>query len=157
MISQPEVGGGTVKATYSMGSTPETNMFLYTNALTKMFTVYNDVNDLLIRNLNSDVNTFASAYNSPVVEPLIAANPGYFCACFNADQTILYIYDNERYLVGYDLAQGMITIDDFVGIVGVKNCFFDVSQNSVVLVKNSNNMKEVDISTLAITTHSNTY
>lgn len=51
----------------------------------------------------------------------------------------------------------MITIDDFVGIVGVKNCYFDVSQNSVVLVKNSNNMKAVDISTLSITTHSNTY
>ena len=94
VIDQPQVGGGTVKATYSLGSTPETNMFLYTNSLTKLFTVYNDVNDLLIRNLNSDVNTFASAYNSPVVQPLIAAVAGYFCACFNADQTILYVYDN---------------------------------------------------------------
>ena len=111
MIAHPEVGGGTVKATYSMGSTPETNMFLYTNALTKLFTVYNDVNDLLIRNLNSNVDTFASAYNSPTVEPLIAMNPGYFCACFNADQTMLYIYDNELFLVGYDLTAGAMTVD----------------------------------------------
>ena len=151
------MGGGTVKATYSIGSTPENNKFLYTNALTKLFTVYNDVNNILIRDLNSDVNTFASAYNSPVVEPLIAMDPGYFCACFNADQTMLYVYDSEQFLVGYDLATGTISVDDFVGIVAVKNCYFDASANKVVLVKNNYNMKEVDISSLAITTHSTTY
>ena len=144
-----------MKATYSLGSTPETNMFIYTNSLTKLFTVYNDVKYLLIRNLNSDVNTFASVYNSPVF--LSMAVTGYSCACFNADQTMLYIYDSELYLVGYDLAAGKTTVDLNAGVTGVINCYFDSNANSVVLVKNNYEMKEFNISSLTTTTHATTY
>ena len=131
-----------------MGSTPELTKFLYTSNLNNFFAVYNDVASLLVRSLNSNVDTFAASYHSPTFKSLNIA--GYTCACFNADQSMLYILDTNEDLVGYNIALGTISTVAYAGESNVIDCCFNGTKNALIIVREGIDMKEFSMASLSV-------
>ena len=133
------MGGGTVKAQYAVTSNPETTKFLYTRSLTKFFTIYNEVSFFLARNLNSDINAFSSSFISPSFESL--STTGYTCACFNGNQSMLYIVNANEDLIEYNIALDTVTNKGKVGVSNVIDCYFDGIKNAIIVVRSDFDMK----------------
>ena len=94
---------------------------------------------LLVRNLNSNVDTFAASYHSPTFKSLNIA--GYTCACFNADQSMVYILDTNEDLIGYNVALGTISTVTNAGISNVIDCYFDGAKNALIIIREGFDMK----------------
>ena len=122
-----------------MGSSPETTKFLYTRTLTKFFTIYNDLTFFLGRNLSSDINAFSSSFLSPSFESL--PTTGYTCACFNGNQSMLYIVDVNQDLIEYNIALDTVTNKGRVGVSNVIDCYFDGIKDSIIVVRSNFDMK----------------
>ena len=125
---------------------------MVSKTLNKHIALYADKNLFYVRNISSDVNTFASAFSSPL--QVDTPSTGCLCACFNLNQTMLYFQDNQFDLYSYDLSSNTLNyISNITCNSGsIADCYFEASLDSIVFFKNNLKMKQYDLIQNTLTT-----
>jgi len=101
---------------------PLSIQYLYTQDQNILFTFYPDVSYFLVRTISS-ISEFAANYNTPTMVAYPSAS-GSQCACFNQDDSVLFILDNSGNILMYNVLYGTLSTLGSTGSSGMTDCYY---------------------------------
>ena len=129
-------------------SSPQTIKYLSPQDQSKVFTFYTDLNYFLVRPFNN-INDFAANYPSPVQVPL--PNSGVQSACFNADESVIFILDSTGLLLIYHIGFETINPLSNTTFTLITDSYYEEPINCIIFIKeipSGTYMRKYDLSML---------
>lgn len=121
--------------------------FMATNDSLYLISLYTDLNFFYWRKLVSNVDTFAVDYLSP--RQVTTPGTGFQCACFNFDQSILYVLDNDGGIQALLMSNASLSTLTRTTYSSVTDCYYEANGGGIVFLWADSSMKFIDITTKA--------
>jgi hypothetical protein len=119
---------------------PEKIKYIYTPDQSSLFAFYNDQNYFIPRSLTVGVNSFASSFDSSQKMTLTTL---YQCVCFSANYQSLYILDQNKNLLLYNISAKILSAFAATPYSGITQCYFDTLSQGIVFVSGSSTMTDL--------------